>query len=55
MYVRFPLSLRNVEDFDEVHVIRHTVNLEIVNTYAGIHDVHGLILSRAITGIQAFA
>lgn len=35
-------------------VMRHMVNLETVNTYEGTHDVHGLILGRAITGLQAF-
>ena len=40
---------------DEFHVIRHMINLETVNTYEGTHDVHALILGRAITGIQAFA
>ena len=39
---------------DEYHVMRHTINLETVNTYEGTHDVHALILGRAITGIQAF-
>jgi glutaryl-CoA dehydrogenase len=39
---------------DEYHVIRHLLNLETVNTYEGTHDVHALILGRAITGIQAF-
>src|SRR5205085_1443416 len=39
----------------EYHVMRHTANLETVNTYEGTHDVHALILGRAITGIQAFA
>ncbi|MEQ9663853.1 MAG: acyl-CoA dehydrogenase [Parasphingopyxis sp.] len=39
---------------DEFHVIRHAINLETVNTYEGTHDVHALILGRAITGIQAF-
>jgi glutaryl-CoA dehydrogenase len=39
---------------DEYHVIRHCMNLEAVNTYEGTHDVHALILGRAITGIQAF-
>jgi glutaryl-CoA dehydrogenase len=39
---------------DEFHVIRHMVNLETVNTYEGTHDVHALILGRAITGLQAF-
>ena len=38
----------------EYHVIRHMVNLETVNTYEGTHDVHALILGRAITGIPAF-
>ena len=38
----------------EYHVMRHTANLETVNTYEGTHDVHALILGRAITGIQAF-
>lgn len=40
---------------DEYHVIRHVMNLEAVNTYEGTHDVHALILGRAITGIPAFA
>ena len=39
---------------DEYHVIRHVLNLEAVNTYEGTHDVHALILGRAITGIPAF-
>jgi glutaryl-CoA dehydrogenase len=39
----------------EYHVMRHTANLETVNTYEGTHDVHALILGRAITGIQAFS
>ncbi|KAG7395234.1 hypothetical protein PHYBOEH_004039 [Phytophthora boehmeriae] len=39
---------------DEYHVIRHVVNLEAVNTYEGTHDVHALILGRAITGLPAF-
>jgi glutaryl-CoA dehydrogenase len=38
----------------EFHVMRHAANLETVNTYEGTHDVHGLILGRAITGIAAF-
>ncbi|TMJ16113.1 MAG: acyl-CoA dehydrogenase [Alphaproteobacteria bacterium] len=38
----------------EFHVMRHSSNLETVNTYEGTHDVHGLILGRAITGIPAF-
>jgi len=40
---------------DEYGVIRHLVNLEVVNTYEGTHDVHALILGRAQTGIQAFS
>lgn len=39
---------------DEYGVIRHMVNLETVNTYEGTYDIHGLILGRAQTGIQAF-
>lgn len=39
---------------EEYQVIRHMVNLETVNTYEGTHDVHALILGRAITGIAAF-
>ncbi len=38
----------------EYHVMRHSQNLETVNTYEGAHDVHALILGRAITGLQAF-
>jgi len=38
----------------EFHVMRHAANLETVNTYEGTHDVHGLILGRAITGMAAF-
>ncbi|HVT54981.1 MAG TPA: acyl-CoA dehydrogenase [Xanthobacteraceae bacterium] len=38
----------------EYHVMRHVQNLETVNTYEGTHDIHALILGRAITGIQAF-
>ena len=40
---------------DEYGVIRHVLNLEAVNTYEGTHDVHALILGRAMTGIQAFS
>ena len=40
---------------DEYQVIRHMMNLEAVNTYEGTHDIHALILGRAITGIQAFS
>jgi len=39
---------------DEFGVVRHMVNLEVVNTYEGTHDIHALILGRAQTGIQAF-
>jgi glutaryl-CoA dehydrogenase len=39
---------------DEYGVIRHAVNLEVVNTYEGTHDIHALILGRAQTGIAAF-
>ena len=40
---------------DEFGVARHMVNLEVVNTYEGTHDIHALILGRAQTGIQAFS
>jgi len=40
---------------DEYGVIRHMLNLEAVNTYEGTHDVHALIMGRAITGIPAFS
>ncbi|WP_294930133.1 acyl-CoA dehydrogenase [uncultured Paracoccus sp.] len=40
---------------EEFQVMRHMVNLETVNTYEGTHDVHALILGRAVTGLQAFA
>ncbi len=39
---------------DEYQVMRHMLNLETVNTYEGTHDIHALILGRAITGIPAF-
>ncbi|MDM3872575.1 acyl-CoA dehydrogenase [Porticoccus sp. W117] len=39
---------------DEYPIMRHMLNLEVVNTYEGTHDVHALILGRAQTGIQAF-
>ena len=39
---------------DEYHVIRHVMNLDVVNTYKGTHDIHPLILGRAIIGIQVF-
>ncbi|HUZ13146.1 MAG TPA: acyl-CoA dehydrogenase [Caulobacteraceae bacterium] len=38
----------------DYHVMRHAANLETVNTYEGAHDVHALILGRAITGENAF-
>lgn len=40
---------------DEYSIARHLVNLEVVNTYEGTHDIHALILGRAITGIPAFS
>ena len=40
---------------DEFGVARHLVNLEVVNTYEGTHDIHALILGRAITGLAAFS
>jgi glutaryl-CoA dehydrogenase len=40
---------------DEFHVMRHMVNLEVVNTYEGTHDIHALILGRAQTGLPAFS
>lgn len=39
---------------DEYRVMRHSCNLEAVNTYEGTHDIHALILGRAMTGLQAF-
>ena len=39
---------------EEYQVMRHVMNLETVNTYEGTHDIHALILGRAITGLQAF-
>jgi len=40
---------------DEYHIIRHVMNLEAVNTYEGTHDIHALIIGRAITGLSAFS
>ena len=40
---------------DEFHVMRVMNNLETVNTYEGTHDIHALVLGRAMTGIQAFS
>ena len=40
---------------DEFHVIRHMMNLESVITYEGTYDIHGLVLGRAQTGLQAFS
>jgi glutaryl-CoA dehydrogenase len=40
---------------DEYGVIRHVLNLEAVNTYEGTHDIHALIMGRAMTGLQAFS
>ena len=39
---------------EDYQIMRHSANLETVNTYEGTHDVHALILGRAITGLQAF-
>ncbi len=39
---------------EEFQIMRHAVNLETVNTYEGTHDVHALIIGRAVTGLQAF-
>lgn len=39
---------------EEFQIMRHMVNLETVNTYEGTHDIHALIVGRAITGLQAF-
>lgn len=39
---------------DEYNIIRHMLNLEAVNTYEGTHDIHGLIIGRNLTGINAF-
>jgi glutaryl-CoA dehydrogenase len=39
---------------DEFGIARHLVNLEVVNNYEGTHDIHALILGRAITGVAAF-
>ncbi len=38
----------------DYHVMRHAANLETVNTYEGTHDIHALIIGRAMTGLQAF-
>jgi len=40
---------------DEYHIIRHLMNMEVINTLEGTHDIHTLILGRAQTGIQAFS
>lgn len=40
---------------DEFHIMRHMLNLETVNTYEGTYDIHGLVLGRAQTGLQAFS
>ena len=39
---------------DEYHVIRHCMNLEAVNTYEGTYDIHGLILGKSQTSMEAF-
>ncbi len=38
----------------DYHVIRHVMNMEVVNTYEGTHDIHALVLGRAQTGLGAF-
>ena len=38
----------------KIGIARHLVNLEVLNTYEGTHDIHALILGRAQTGIAAF-
>ena len=49
------LDLHGGNDIQEDYqIMRHTVNLETDNTYEGTHDVHALILGRAVTGLQAF-
>ena len=40
---------------EDYHILRHAMNLETVNTYEGTHDIHALILGRAMTGFQAFS
>ncbi|MBT6096361.1 MAG: acyl-CoA dehydrogenase [Rhodospirillaceae bacterium] len=40
---------------DEFHIIRHMLNMEVINTLEGTHDIHALVLGRAQTGIQAFS
>jgi len=40
---------------DEFHVVRHMMNLEVVNTLEGTRDIHALVLGRAQTGISAFS
>ena len=39
---------------DEYHVVRHSMNLEAVNTYEGTHDIHALIMGQEQTGSSAF-
>ncbi|OXA65174.1 Glutaryl-CoA dehydrogenase, mitochondrial [Folsomia candida] len=39
---------------DEYHIIRHSCNIEAVNTYEGTSDIHALIIGRAVTGLAAF-
>jgi alkylation response protein AidB-like acyl-CoA dehydrogenase len=57
-YVAYGLIARDMHGgngiSEEYQVIRHAANLETVNTYEGAHDVHALILGRAITGLSAF-
>lgn len=40
---------------DEFHIVRHMLNMEVINTLEGTHDIHALVLGRAQTGIQAFS
>ncbi len=49
-----PATCMAATAFRRIPVMRHMVNLETVNTYEGTHDIHALILGRAITGHQAF-
>ena len=57
-YVSYGLIARDMHGGNgisaEFQVMRHAANLETVNTYEGTHDVHALIMGRAITGISAF-
>ena len=48
------ITTLDIDRLSAESMARHLVNLEVVNTYEGTHDVHALILGRAITGIAAF-